>query len=181
MNGSRLFYRSRQFWQAISTRSVQQDGDLIGSILSEPQVELFRRMQKSEQAHSRMVLSQLRNQGEQDPDLLTAALLHDVGKTRMPLRIWERVLVVLVKATCPGCVQRWGAGDDGNQVKGFRWKRAFVVAEQHPVWGAEMAAECGTSRLAVRLIARHQEQLPLNPHSGEDILLQKLQSVDDMN
>jgi putative nucleotidyltransferase with HDIG domain len=181
MNGSRLFYRTRQFWQAISTRSIQQNVDLIDSILSEPQVKLFRQMQKSEQVHSMMVLSQLRNQGEQDPDLLTAALLHDVGKTRMPLRIWERVLVVLVRAICPDCVQRWGAGEFENQVTWFNWRRAFVVAEQHPAWGAEMAAERGTSRLAVRLIARHQEQLPLKPYSGEDILLQKLQSVDDKN
>jgi hypothetical protein len=61
------------------------------------------------------------------------------------------------------------------------WRRAFIVAEQHPIWGADLAAECGTSQLAVSLIARHQEQIPPEASSMEDILLRKLQAVDDNN
>ena len=80
MNASRFLYRTRQFWQAISTRSSQQDVDLVRSVLTDSQVELFLRMQASEQAHSLVVLKELRDQGEENPDLLTAALLHDVGR-----------------------------------------------------------------------------------------------------
>jgi len=181
MNASRFLYRSRQFWLAISTRSSQQDMELLTSILSPAQVELFQRMQKSEQIHSLVVLNELRDGGEDNADLLTAALLHDVGKTRAPLRIWERVLIVVVRAFCHDCVQKWGASMDGNPETAMGWRRAFIVAEQHPAWGADLAAECGTSPLAVSLIARHQEPLTPEASSIEDNLLRTLQAVDDNN
>ncbi|MBE9475352.1 MAG: HD domain-containing protein, partial [Chloroflexi bacterium] len=114
MNTSRLIYRSRQFWQAITTRSTQDDTDLVSSILSPSQIELFNQMQKSEQVHSLRVLSELRNRGAENRDLQTAALLHDVGKVRAPLRLWERVLIVIVKAFCPDCVKKWGSIPDGD-------------------------------------------------------------------
>jgi hypothetical protein len=184
MNTSRLLYRSRQFWQAITTRSSPDDMDLVSSILSPSQVELFHLMQKSEQAHSLRVLKELRNRGDENIDLQTAALLHDVGKVQAPLRLWERVLIVIVKAFCPDCLKKWGSAPTGDSLTGLGWRRAFVVAEQHPVWGADLASQCGTSPMAVSLIARHQEQLPpldINENSEEDRLLRKLQAVDDIN
>ena len=179
MNTSRLIYRSRQFWKAIGTRTSQEDLELASSLLSLSQFKLFRQMHKSEQAHSVRVLKALKDRGEENIDLQTAALLHDVGKVRVPLRLWERVLVVMVRAFCPVCVNKWGSSPVGDSLKGLGWRRAFVVAEQHPVWGAELASQCGTSELAVSLIARHQEQLPRNESSVEDSLLRKLQAVDD--
>jgi len=177
MNASRFLYRSRQFWLAISTRSSRQDVQLVTSILSDSQFELFQRMQRSEQTHSLVVLNELMNQGEDNADLLIAALLHDVGKTQAPIRLWERVLIVIVRAFCQDCVQKWG----GNPETAMGWRRAFIVAEQHPIWGADLAAERGTSPLAVSLIARHQEQIPPEASSIEDNLLRTLQAVDDNN
>ena len=179
MNSSRILYRSRQFWRAISTRPSQGDIDLVSSILTDPQIELFQRMQPGEQIHSLQVLNDLREQGEENPDLLTAALLHDSGKTRTPLRIWERVLVVIVNAICENCVYKWGSNTKVVPENGLGWRRAFIVAEQHPTWGAELAAGCGTSSLAVSLIARHQERIDPEASGEEDVLLRKLQAVDD--
>lgn len=181
MNASRILYRSRQFWHAISSRSSQQDMELVNSVLTDPQVELFQRMQASEQAHSLIVLNELKEQGEENPDLLTAALLHDVGKIRAPLRIWERVMIVIVHAICEDCIHKWGSGKNVEPVDGLGWRRAFIVAVQHPAWGADLAAECGTSPLATSLIARHQEQIAPDASTNEDNLLKKLQAVDDHN
>ena len=153
----------------------------VNSVLTDNQVELFQRMQTSEQVHSIQVFDELRKQAEENPDLLTAALLHDVGKTRAPLRVWERVMIVIVKAVCRDCSRKWGGAKDVDPESQLGWRRAFIVAEQHPAWGADLAARCGTSPLAVSLIARHQEQLPTEARSMEDILLLKLQSVDNNN
>jgi len=182
MSNSRLLYRSRQFWQAISTRSSGEDLELASSLLTQSQFELFQQMHKSEQAHSLRVLREVKNQGGVNTDLQTAALLHDVGKIRAPLRVWERVLVVVVRAFCPDCVHRWGSTNVGDPHQGLGWRRAFVVAEQHPAWGADLASQHGVSDLAVSLIARHQEQLPPvadNESTVEDSLLYKLQAVDN--
>jgi hypothetical protein len=62
------------------------------------------------------------------------------------------------------------------------WRRAFVVAVQHPQWGADLAAKAGASPLAVALIRRHQEQqgsLGEADAGSEDSLLARLQSVDN--
>jgi predicted hydrolase (HD superfamily) len=184
MSNSRLVYRSRQFWQAISTGSSREDMDLASMILTTSQFELFQQMHRSEQAHSLRVLRALRNQGEENSDLQTAALLHDAGKIRAPLRLWERVLVVVVRAFCPDCVKKWGAGAEEESLEGLGWRRAFVVAEKHPAWGADLASQHGATELAVSLIARHQEKLPPagdNERSVEDSLLYKLQTVDNQS
>ena len=176
MSVARLLYRTRQFWQALWWAPAREDLDRLQSLLSPGMMALFHQLQPGEQAHSLLVWRRLVDQGERDPDLLAAALLHDAGKSRVPLQVWERVLIVLLKAFFPGLAEHWGAG----AAKG--WRRALVVAAQHPAWGAEMARRAGASARTQELIRRHQEKLPheeTQPGSLEVRLLRKLQAVDD--
>ena len=180
MKISRLIYRFRQFWDVVRT-PVTLDLAPAKQVLSESQMALFSRLQPSEQAHGLRVLEALKIQGEKNPDLLnndllTAALLHDIGKLCHPLRVWERVLIVLGKNYFPKRMKQWGE----SQPRG--WKRPFVVSTQHPSWGAELAREAGTSPLAIRLITQHQDE----PHNGmrnpaELKLLSVLQEADNNN
>lgn len=185
MNPARLLYRTRQFWQALGAKQSPEDLALAQRLLSPAQLALFYRMQPAEQAHSLRVARDLLAQGEKHPDLFVAALLHDVGKSRFPLSLWERVLVVLVRAICPGCLKRWGRLAEETSSSGgprrFGWRRPFVVAETHPEWGAQLAAEAGASPLGAALIGRHQEALPGEGGALEDRLLRKLQAADDQN
>jgi len=103
--------------------------ELAQSILSPALLALFLEMQPAEINHSLEITRRLIASGETDPDLLAAALLHDVGKSRSPLDLWERAIVVLAKRLIPGVSQRWGASED---MRGLI--RIFVVAEQHPAW-----------------------------------------------
>ena len=120
-------------------------------------------------------MSQLRQAGHTHPDLLTAALLHDIGKTRIDLQVWERVWIVLAKRILPRAIrQAWGAG----AATGL--KRGLVVRAQHPAWGAEMVAAVGGRPLAVELIRRHQDKITAVV-SEADQLLQLLQWADDQN
>jgi putative nucleotidyltransferase with HDIG domain len=139
-------------------------------------------MQPSEIRHSLEITRRLIASGEAESDLLAAALLHDVGKSRSPLNLWERAIVVLAKRLIPGAFQRWGASEE---MRGF--KRIFVVAEQHAAWGAEMAAAAGASKLTARLIRQHQEvckpvlkaDLEMGVRTREDYLLYQLQLLDE--
>ncbi len=114
---------------------------------------LFDQMQPAEQAHSIGVFRKLREAGFTNRDLLIAALLHDVGKIKVPLRLWERVEVVIFKKIVPGFADTWGKA----ALKG--WQKPFVVALRHPSWGAELAEQAGASQLTVSLIKRHQDKL----------------------
>jgi hypothetical protein len=174
----RMFYRLRQLWESLYARPTAPDLALALDVLAPPLMALFLRLQPSEQAHSLRILCQLLEQGENHPDLLVAALLHDVGKSRYPLHVWERILIVVGKALLPKQARRWGQG----QPRG--WQRAFVIAEQHPAWGAEMAGEAGASSLTVSLIRYHQENSPPLEHLAgtppiENLLLYRLQYLDD--
>ena len=182
MSVARLLYRTGPFWQAVRCGNTTQDLGLASSVLPPAPLELFKQMPGSDQAHSLRVLKALLTQGEKNSDLWIAALLHDVGKSIRPLRLWERVLIVLVGLVCPGCVQRWGMASPGHPPAALGWRRAFVVAAQHPQWGAELAAKAGASPLAVALIRRHQERLESLGDAdadAEDRLLSRLQAVDD--
>jgi putative nucleotidyltransferase with HDIG domain len=173
----RVRYRIKQFWHAVTAAPSKDDLGKVNEVLSPQLMSLFRKMQASEQAHSLHIYQQLRDNGETNADLMVAALLHDVGKSRYPLRIWERGLIVMGNKISPQQAQRWGEGQPTG------WKRAFVIAEKHAAWGAEMVAEAGASPMTAKIIQRHQETLPIQTKqettSLEDRLIQRLQLLDN--
>jgi predicted HD phosphohydrolase len=165
---ARPIYRIRQFLQAISRRCPPDAEAILARHLSPALSALFRRMAASEQAHALAVLARLQERGCTDPDLLAAALLHDVGKVRLPLSTPDRVLIVLAKRFLPQAAARWGQGEG----RGF--KRPFVTAARHAAWGAELAQAAGASERTCALIRKHQDE----PEAGDD-LLSALQEADD--
>ncbi len=140
---------------------------------------LFTRMQPGEQKHALMVYRRLLDQGENQPDLLAAALLHDVGKLRHPLHPLERAMVVLVKALSPRRAQGWGKLPSINWDHLPSWRKAFIVAEHHATWGAEMAHQAGVSELTENLIRQHDQPHSQVADSEETSLLRKLWLVDN--
>jgi putative nucleotidyltransferase with HDIG domain len=172
-------YRLRQFWNAIFDKPTRQDFHQVESFLSPELMSLYREMHPSEQAHSIRIYHRLLESGENDNDLLTAALLHDVGKTYHALHLWERIIIVLGNKLFPKRVEEWGKSEP------FGWKRPFVIAKKHPAWGAEMVAQAGANSKVVRLVERHQEVLPekSSQHSEtvENQLLRRLQALDNTN
>ncbi len=168
--------RVRQGLRALSAWARPVDDDLAAAVLSPPLLALFHRMRRSEQQHSLNVLRTLRGWGYGEPPLLVAALLHDVGKSRAPYHLWDRALVVMLKAVVPGWVRRWG-----EQGEPSGWRRPFAISLQHPQWSAELARAAGADPLSVELIARHQERLDHEPRTTIERLLVALQAADNAN
>jgi hypothetical protein len=165
---ARFLYRSRQFRLAFFGPWPPESDEALSPYLSPSLIAIFRRMKPSEQAHSYAVLERLKTSGYTDPNLLAAALLHDVGKTVSPLSVWDRVLVVLGRHFFPRTVKRWKDGEPHGL------ERPFVVAALHADWGAELASVAGASARTVDLVRRHQDfSIP------EDPLLTALQQADD--
>lgn len=183
MKLGQITYRVGQFWKALRSSPDQADLKLAGAYLTPAQIDLFSRMQPAEQAHGVRVLKHLLADPlsqEPEPDLLVAALLHDVGKSRYPLALWERVFIVLLKSLLPQYSRRWGAESAAieDRLDRFSWHRPMIISEQHPDWGAEMAALAGASPLTVSLILRHQDVVDDDPLTMEDRLLKRLQAAD---
>jgi hypothetical protein len=169
-------YRVRQFWQAMSARRLSPaEWQQIEKILSPAESRLFSRLSTADQAHSYRVLQALLDQGHQDRPLLAAALLHDVGKTRIHLPLWLRPVIILGQAVFGRRVEQWGQGEPAG------WRAPFVIKARHAEWGATMAAAAGSDAATVALIRRHQERLSPGAESGEEPLLRLLQQADDDN
>jgi hypothetical protein len=147
---------------------MRVETEALQSHLTPLQINLFRRMQASEQVHAYRVLEHLKAGGQSDPNLLAAALLHDAGKTLYPLTILDRVIVVLGSHFFRKGAARWSAGSPTGLC------RPFVVAAQHPAWGADLAIQAGASPRTVELIRRHHD-----PHSSDDPMLSAFQAADD--
>ena len=168
----RVLYRAGQLWQALTATPAIEDLHRASEVLSPQLMALFLNQPAREQVHSLRVFMRLRVDGVKSSDLLAAALLHDVGKGRYPLKIWERVLVVIGQAL----VVRPGVAKDLGEPRG--WKRPFVIARQHASWGAEMAAAAGATPLTVELIRRHHDPLAAALNHPDDQLLRRLQILD---
>lgn len=169
-------YRLEQFWQLVRADPLPASAwGEIEQVLTERELALFRRYAAGDRQHAYRVLRTLREEGYDHPALLSAALLHDVGKTRCRLHLWERVVGALAEICCPAKVKAWGQGEATG------WRRAFVIRRQHPAWGAAMAAAAGSSALAVSLIRNHQEKEEALPEQEAKELLRQLQRADDQN
>ena len=169
-------YRLWQFWQIVTAVPLEPAARTeIATLLTASELALFDRFALNDQWHSYRVMKMLQQVGHTQPALLIAALLHDVGKTKLALSIWERSLIVLASILLPRQTAVWGQGEPVG------WKRPFVVKMQHPAWSAEMAAAAGTDPLAIELMRRHQDPIPPDDHSETAELLRQLQWADDQN
>jgi hypothetical protein len=171
----RIAYRLGQLWANLSAGPFTAPARAeVAEVLDATEQKLFDLFSRADQWHSYRVLRCLRDAGYNHPDLLTAALLHDIGKTKCPLSIWDRTVIVVGGALFPTQVKRWETGSLDS------WRRPFVARAFHPEWGADMAAAAGTRPAVVELIRRHQDKVE-NIQDERDQLLAYLQWADDQN
>lgn len=171
----RIAYRLRQLRANLSAEPLSEPArQEVSELLTPAELALFDRFSYPDQWHSYRVLHCLMDAGYNHPDLLKAALLHDVGKIQCPLSVWDRTVIVLGGALFPSRIERWGQGSPEG------WQRPFVARAQHPEWGAQMAQAAGSRPAVVDLIRRHQDKV-VTPQTDGDQLLARLQWADDQN
>jgi putative nucleotidyltransferase with HDIG domain len=153
----RFLYRVHQFWHAL--RSKPDPGELTQAqkLLSPEQWKLFCQLKEAEQAHSLVMYRKLIQQGDTQSDLLTAALLHDIGKLQYPISPIERAVVIIVSALAPEIGRKWGNPPDCGWERTPAWQKPFIVKALHAEWGAVMARKSGASLQTVELVRLHHQ------------------------
>jgi len=164
-------YRLQQFWHVVRLRDralpAKFRADVMAT-LSESEAALFFQQAPADQWHSHRVWQRLKDAGYTEGPLLAAALLHDVGKSRVSMTQYDRVAPVLLKALSLEAASQLGVGEPAG------WRRPFVIRRRHADWGAELARRAGSDPETVRLIRQHQE----SDVDKDDHLLQALQRAD---
>ncbi len=171
-----MVYRLQQGFRALAAFSQPVDWNLAGQYLPTSLLAVFQQMNRGEQLHSLAVLRDVLAQGDMPSDLAVAALLHDVGKSRYPINVFQKTMVVVAHKFLPSVYYQLSNGSPLNL-----WQRPFVVYAQHPAWSAEMVAAAGASEAASWLVAHHADGLEdwrNHPLVG---LLARLKQADDQN
>ena len=165
--------RVKQFWRACRATVEPREMNGLSEYLDPAQRALFARMAVSDQRHCFDLFYSLRERMGTDGPLLQAALLHDVGKSAAPVRLWHRVAYVVLgklsgRARAKLCARR-----------GTGWRVPFFVLAHHTDLGADLALKAGCSGEVVALIRSHQRPVnPVMPLPAQSRLL-ALQAADD--
>ena len=141
----------RRFFVTLLARVDPVGIATVDRVLSPAERDLFLTMNESDQRHSIDLCERLWSDGHAEPDLLRAALLHDVGKASGSLPILYRVAFTLAVMASPR-LARWLARP-GLTV----WRQPFCVAAHHPEIGAIAATQAGSSPRVVGLILNHNQ------------------------
>lgn len=161
----RALYRARQFFSSLRPRIDPALRAEAFDLLREPERALFESMMLRDQQHCLDVYHRLRIRGHDDPALLTAALLHDVGKGQISL--WHRVVFVLADAATPALIDRLARPGDGRG-----WRQALYRCRHHGELGATLARRTGASEEVAALIGS-------TPAESNDMRVVALEAADD--
>ena len=129
-------YRVRQFGDHLRARVAPAERAAAHALLPTSAAPLFDAMPVADRRHALDVVRRLHEAGVDDADLLVAALLHDAAKGSR-LRLWHRVVVVLLEAVAPGRLERLASTKPGS------WRYPFHVHLHHAELSARAALDAG--------------------------------------
>lgn len=169
-----LVHRLQQGIRALLAFAWEVDEALAARYLNPAQLALFKQMTRGEQLHSLRVLQLVLEQGTAPDDLAAAALLHDVGKIRYPMNVFQKTLPVLVRLVSVKLARRIAHMGEDN-----RLARPFVVFNRHPVWSGELVSQTGASDRLIWLVRYHADELADWQDHPDLELLKRLQQADN--
>jgi putative nucleotidyltransferase with HDIG domain len=168
-----LWRRIKQLAKALFPRIDVDDHEFVSRYCLPPLGMLFYQMDVVDQRHCIDVartahrMGRLAGLGTSLDILVPAALLHDVGKVRGDLSLWQRVLLSFYD----------GEGLERLMARGGRLGAGARVQLQHPRRGAHMAELFGAPAPVVYLIRWHHDP----SRAEENRLLAIMQAADENN
>jgi hypothetical protein len=143
----------RQFARAGRLPS-DADRALACELLAGPLRELFFAQHPRDVVHGAETARWLMTRGERDPDLLTAALVHDIGKgaqRRLDRTAWVALGWLRLERVAASTTSR------------FELRRALARTRDHSETGAALLTAAGANGRVVELTLHHHDARPADP------------------
>jgi hypothetical protein len=138
-------HRVEQFFGHLRAGVSAREVDRAHHLLPTAAWGLFDGMPVADRRHALDVVATLLDAGNDDPDLLAAALLHDAAKGHR-LRLWHRVVAVLLEALAPRLLPRLASPEPRS------WRYPYHLHLHHGALSADAAAAVGCAPRTVALI-----------------------------
>jgi hypothetical protein len=121
-------------------------------MLSPRQVESFSALSTFDQQHLLCVYNVLKGAGHENQDLLTAGLVHDIGKRdgQARVRFVDRAARVLLARVAPGLLMSLA------RPPATGWRSGLVLAVHHAELGAARARALGFNEHICALVRHHE-------------------------
>lgn len=167
----KIFYRVYQFLNAVWPNVNLSEIQWALNHLSPRASELFLKQSLIEQQHAINVAHNIVEAGIpltffDFETLITAALIHDCGKSIVSIRLWHRVFIVIMQKM-PPCI--WSHLEQSNSIFAF----PLIMSTQHAIWGERLAKKAGLNSKVCLLIREH--------HSPQTDLGQILAQADNQH
>jgi hypothetical protein len=137
-------HRVEQFFGHLTARVASDELAIVERILPGSAWPLFVAMPVADRRHGLDVAQRLMAAGVDDQDVLCAALLHDAAKGRR-LRLWHRVIGVLLEAVAPRLLGRLADRDQSE-------RNPYYLYLRHAELSAEAALRAGCSERTAAFI-----------------------------
>lgn len=137
--------RGLRVLRAFSPALAAPDDAFAARLLGEGEYRLYLSMDARDRHHAcTLAKLLLKEQPGASDDLQRAALLHDVGKSVMPYRPWQRIAIgVYLPKALPA----------EPRLKG--WRGVWQMGLHHDRYGATLIREAGGSARVAELVERH--------------------------
>lgn len=102
-----MINRIRQFFLCLFLNFNSDDMDYINEKLNNDIKPVFLKLSDYEKKHSILVAQAVEKEFMNDPDLILAALLHDIGKSKYHINIFQKSLFVLLDYLSRGKLKKF--------------------------------------------------------------------------
>ncbi|MFA6942072.1 MAG: HDIG domain-containing metalloprotein [Clostridiaceae bacterium] len=139
-----MIKRIRQFLIYLFSSLSCQDIEYIDKKLDNNIKYVFLKLSKYEKKHSILVAQAVEKEFKNDPDLVVAALLHDIGKTKYHINITQKSLLVVLDHLTKGKLKKitinksinifYNHGQIGYDIlknSGYNNRILFIVKNHH--------------------------------------------------
>lgn len=149
--------RVKQFYINVTDKMSFKDYEYVKSIITNEEFELFTKLLKSEQKHSVRIAKYIENSIDNnlinDKEiinnkqlLIKAALLHDIGKSKSPINVIEKSIIVILNKLTKG------------NLRNFKKSQKVQCYYNHADYSYELLNKVNNNKRLLEIVKNHHKE-----------------------